>query len=325
MAYSAEVYAAANRVIEERRRLAELDANRKKDDIYAVIPEIRKLDLELSRNMASLSVLMLRGEKDPHSAVTEMMEKDAELSKKKAALLGEKGFPANYLEPQYVCGICSDLGRKNGILCSCYKEICREEAQKELAASSGSAACSFDNFILSYYPDNGAADGTNPRRKMNNYYEYCKNYAESFSSSSPSIVMIGKTGLGKTHLSLAIAKTVIDGGFGVVYSPAQRLVSNLEREHFSNSASDYYLQKYTGCELLIIDDLGAEFLSSFTCAAIGNLINERLFEGRPTIISTNLNVRELTERYSERTASRILGDYKKLTFFGEDIRFLKNR
>ena len=85
------------------------------------------------------------------------------------------------------------------------------------------------------------------------------------------------------------------------------------------------MRKYTDCDLLIIDDLGAEFPSQFTTSAIGNLINERLYENRPTIISTNLSVKELTERYSERTASRILGEYKRLLFVGEDIRFLKNR
>ncbi|MBQ7874481.1 MAG: ATP-binding protein [Oscillospiraceae bacterium] len=325
MAYSSEVYSAASRVLEERRRNAERLASLKKADVYARFPEIKKMDSELSRNMSELSVLILRGGKDLDSALEEMKSENAKIEKKRAEILVENGLPENYLEPQYTCKKCSDLGRKNGILCSCYKEVCRSEAQKELAASSGSAACSFDNFDLSYYADNGANDGTNPRRKMQNYSGFCIKYANEFSADSPSIVMMGKTGLGKTHLSLAIAKTVIEGGFGVVYVPAQKLVSNLEREHFSGSASDAFMRKYANCDLLIIDDLGAEFQSSFANSAIGNLINERLYENRPTIISTNLTGKELAERYSERTASRILGEYRKLYFVGEDIRFLKNR
>lgn len=328
MAYSAEVYAAAKRVLEERRNRAERLAALKKADIYAKIPEIKQIDSALSKDMADLSVLILRGGKDLDSALAEMNAKNEANKRRKAELLSEKGFSADCLEPQYTCKDCSDLGRKNGILCSCYKEVCREEAQKELAKSSGSASCSFDNFDLSYYVDNGAEDGTNPRRKMNNYYNFCINYANSFSLSSPSIVMLGKTGLGKTHLSLAIAKTVISNdkaNFGVVYAPAQKMVSELEREHFSYSGSDTVIRKYTDCDLLIIDDLGAEFPSQFTSAAIGNLINERLYENRPTIISTNLSGKELADRYTERTASRILGEYRKLYFVGEDIRFLKNR
>lgn len=325
MAYSSGVYAAAKRILEERRSSAQRLAELKKADIYAKFPEIKALDSELSRNMADLSVLILRGGIEPGSAIAEMEEQNKRIRQQKAALLTGNGFPEDYLEPQYTCAKCSDLGRKNGILCSCYKEICREEALRELSASSGAAACSFDNFDLSYYADNGASDGTNPRRKMHNYFSFCINYANSFSSDSPSIVMIGKTGLGKTHLSLSIAKCVAEKGFGVVYAPAQKLVSELEREHFSFSGNDSVLKKYTFCDLLIIDDLGAEFPSQFTTAAIGNLINERLYENLPTIISTNLSAKELSERYSERTASRILGEYKKLFFVGEDIRFLKNR
>lgn len=325
MAYSSEVYSAANRVIEERRRLAEREANLKKTDIYAKFPEIHSLDNQLMREMADFTMLMLKEQKELDEVLSSMESKIEDIRKKKAEILKANGFEADYLEPRYTCKKCNDIGRKNGILCSCYKEICREEALKELAASSGSAGCSFSNFDLSYYIDNGAEDGTNPRRKMQNYYNFCINYAKDFSADSSSIIMMGKTGLGKTHLSLSIAKSVAEKGFGVVYVPAQKLVSSLEREHFSFSGSDSMMKKYTNCELLIIDDLGAEFPSQFTTAAIGNLINERLYENRPTIISTNLTVKELTERYSERTASRIFGEYRRLLFVGEDIRFLKNR
>ncbi len=325
MPYSSEVYSSARRIIDERRTVADRDASIRKAGVYAKYPVIRELDNQLMREMANLTVLMLREQSDLDGVLASMKAEIEDIQQKRAAILVENGLPADYLEPHYTCKECSDIGRKNGILCSCYKEICREEALRELAASSGSASCSFGNFELGYYPDNGAEDGTNPRRKMQNYYNFCINYAENFAADSSSIVMIGKTGLGKTHLSLSIAKTVAEKGFGVVYAPAQKLVSNLEREHFSFTGSDAVLQKYTNCDLLIIDDLGAEFPSQFTSAAIGNLINERLFEKRPTIISTNLSVKELSERYSERTASRILGEYRRLLFAGEDIRFLKNR
>ena len=325
MAYSVDVYAAAKRVLEERRTAAERLLSLKKADVYAKIPEIKQLDSDLCKNMAALSVLILRGGKNLDCALEEMKAENEKIRQKKASLLLENDLPEDYLEPQYTCKNCGDLGRKNGILCSCYKEICKAEAQKELSKSSGASGCSFENFDLSYYADNGAEDGTNPRRKMNNYYNFCVTYAKTFTENSASIVMIGKTGLGKTHLSLSIAKIVADKGFGVVYAPAQKMVSNLERERFSGSASDVFQKKYSECDLLIIDDLGAEFQNSFSVSAIGNLINERLYENRPTIISTNLSGKELADRYSERIASRILGEYRKLFFVGEDIRFLKNR
>ncbi|MBR6658250.1 MAG: ATP-binding protein [Oscillospiraceae bacterium] len=328
MAYSSEVYSRAKRIIDERRSLADRDASIRKADVYAKYPAVRDLDNQLMREMANFTMLMLRQKSEPDEVLSSMKAEIDSIQQKRSEILSANSLPSDYLEPHYTCKKCDDIGRKNGILCSCYKELCREEALKELAASSGSAACSFENFSLSYYVDNGASDGTNPRRKMQNYYNFCINYANEFSADSPSIIMMGKTGLGKTHLSLSIAKAVIaneKSAFGVVYSPAQKLVSELEREHFSFSGTDFAMRKYTECDLLIIDDLGAEFSSQFTTAAIGNLINERLYENRPTIISTNLSVKELTERYSERTASRILGEYKRLLFVGEDIRFLKNR
>ena len=325
MAYSSEVYSRVKRIIDERRSSADRDANIKKAGVYAKYPAVRDLDNQLMREMANFTMLMLRENSEIDSVLSFMKAEIDSIQQKRAEILSANGLPPDYLEPHYICKKCDDIGRKNGILCECYKDLCREEALNELAASSGSSSCSFDNFELSYYVDNGAEDGTNPRRKMQNYYNFCINYANSFSKNSPSIIMMGKTGLGKTHLSLSIAKETIKGGFGVIYAPAQKLVSSLEREHFSFSGSDSVLRKYTDCDLLIIDDLGAEFPSQFTTAAIGNLINERLYENRPTIISTNLSVKELTERYSERTASRIFGEYKRLLFVGEDIRFLKNR
>lgn len=324
MAYSYEVFAAANSVFEKRRRDAQLFSALKKSDIYTKIPEIKKMDEELSKSLAELSILVLKGQKDLESTIAEINIKTRNIEQERAKILSENGFDPDCLEPKYTCGDCNDTGRRGGILCHCYKEVCREQAQKELAASSGSALCSFDNFDLSYYVDNGAADGTNPRRKMNNYYDFCVKYANDFFEHAQNIVMLGKTGLGKTHLSLSIARVVVDKGYGVCYAPAQKLISNLEKEHFTNS-DDRYIKRYTECDLLIIDDLGAEFNGAFVNSAIGNLINERLYENRPTIISTNLTTKELTERYSERTASRILGEYRKLFFVGEDIRFLKNK
>ena len=328
MSYSAEVYSRAKRIIDERRSAADRDASIKKSGVYAKFPEVRDLDNQLMRKMANFTMLILRSQSELAEVLSSMKAEIDSIQQKRAGILLANGLPADYLEPHYTCKKCDDLGRKNGILCSCYKELCRSEALNELDRSSGSASCSFDNFDLSYYTDNGASDGTNPRRKMQNYYNFCINYANEFSENSPSIVMMGRTGLGKTHLSLSIAKAVIaneKSSFGVVYAPAQKLVSELEREHFSFSGTNAALKKYTECDLLIIDDLGAEFPSQFTTAAIGNLINERLYENRPTIISTNLSGKELAERYSERTASRILGEYRKLFFVGEDIRFLKNR
>ena len=133
---------------------------------------------------------------------------------------------------------------------------------------------------------------------------------------------MGETGLGKTHLSLAIAGEVLKKGFGVVYGSVQNLFSNIEKEHFGRATdADGTTEKMLlECDLLILDDLGAEFTTSFTVATFNNIVNTRMLTSKPTIISTNLSLTEMQKRYSERIASRIIGEYNILTFAGKDIR-----
>ena len=143
---------------------------------------------------------------------------------------------------------------------------------------------------------------------------------------APNLLMQGGTGLGKTHLSLAIAHEAIEKGYGVIYGSAQNMVTNLEKERFQkdNEQQDTN-QLMLQCDLLIIDDLGTEFSTSFVTAAIYNIVNTRLMTHKPTIISTKLSMKELEERYTERFASRILGSYIPLFFRGKDIRQQKRR
>ena len=134
----------------------------------------------------------------------------------------------------------------------------------------------------------------------------------------------GTVGLGKTHLSLAIAGQVINKGYGVIYGSAQNLLAKLEKEKFSfNNTEDQpqsYLSLVLECDLLILDDLGTEFLSQFVTAMLYNIINTRLLEGRPTIISTNLSFQEISKRYTDRLTSRLFGGYIHFEFLGRDIR-----
>ena len=160
---------------------------------------------------------------------------------------------------------------------------------------------------------------------MSEILEYCKCYAEDFSPDSESLYMHGATGLGKTHLSLAIANVVAEKGFRVIYDSAQNLLSSLEKEKFSYSNSGEREKEVLECDLLIIDDLGSEFSTQFTTAAVYNIVNTRNNRSKPVIISTNLTDTELEAKYSQRITSRIIGEYVSLLFIGRDIRQLKNK
>ena len=77
------------------------------------------------------------------------------------------------------------------------------------------------------------------------------------------------------------------------------------------------------CDLLIIDDLGTELTNTCVQSRLFLLINERLTQKKPTIISTNLEIGAFSEMYSERTFSRIFSNYTMIKLTGRDIRFQK--
>ena len=154
-------------------------------------------------------------------------------------------------------------------------------------------------------------------------YEFLKEYSESFDAKTSSgVLMIGPTGLGKTHLSSALAKRVIERGYDVFYSTAIDLFSDFEYQRFKSGVGEDNgrIERYFDCDLLIIDDLGTEFINQFTVSTLYNLINSRINRKKPIIINTNLSTKEILQKYTDRITSRLLGEYKILSFVGDDVR-----
>ena len=185
-----------------------------------------------------------------------------------------------------------------------------EEAEEE-KTPTGYEAYTFDNFIVG---------------KSNNFaYSICVGVAQNPGNYSNPLLIYGRSGLGKTHLSLSIAGEVISRGYNAVYNSAQNIFTELNKEHFGRSDISFsYEAMILDCDLLVIDDLGAEFATQFTNAALYNIINTRINYSLPTIINTNLSLKELEEKYTRRISSRIIGEYAVLDFFGYDIRQIKN-
>ena len=209
--------------------------------------------------------------------------------------------------------------------------MCRCMREKLIAAgyeSSGIGSLiktkTFDNFDLSYQKHDPQA-----YEVLAANYEICKSYAEGFECpGGKNLLLMGNTGLGKTHLSTAIAGRVIGRGFDAVCETAQNVFSDFEFERFnrpygSADSEPVRTGKYFECDLLIIDDLGTEMTNQFTVSCLYNLINTRLNHGRPMIINTNLSRDELRKRYADRITSRLFGEFCPLRFIGKDVRELK--
>lgn len=321
MAYSREIYDAALARLGQSRLEAEQEAERRRSAFYRQFPRAWEIDRTLSTTAVQAAKAVLSGA-DAAGQLQKLRDQSLALQQERTALLARAGLPENGLEPQYRCPACGDTGYIDGRMCSCLRSQLKQEAYRQLNASTPLSLCTFDSFSLQYYPDAPEREGgVAPRAQMARIFKFCREYARDFSLRAPSLILQGGTGLGKTHLSLAIANEAIQKGFGVVYGSTQNLATRLERERFSRDGDEGDTNELLiHCDLLILDDLGTEFSTSFVDAAIYNIINTRLLVRRPTIISTNLTHRELQKRYSERMTSRIIGSYTRLLFCGKDVR-----
>lgn len=320
MAYNEKTLRNAAEKLAQRRITAESEAAKRHAKVVIQCPEIAELEEKMRKSAYGLVKVIGMGDKTVEYIET-LRNENLEAQAKIKSLLAEMNYPADYLEPPYICKNCSDTGLYNGKLCRCHIDLIKQLSYEQLCCTSPLKVSSFEDFCLDFYEyDRDVYD------LMACNYEFCKNYAESFDLDSYSIFMTGETGLGKTHLSLAIAGEVLKKGFGVVYGSVQNLFSEIEREHFgkSNESDGTTENMLLDCDLLILDDLGAEFTNNFTIATLNNIVNTRLLTSKPTIISSNLSVQQLDARYTRRIASRIIGEYQILSFEGRDIRQKKN-
>ena len=318
MGYGAKIYQQAREELERRRSKAEAQAAHRREDFYRRCPRAREVKQEMAQNASHIARAVLAGE-NARAAMERLRDRDQTLRQEYQALLQKEGLSPQDLEPRYACPRCGDTGFVDGKLCSCLRQLQRSLAYEKLSMDVPLDRCTFGTFSLDYYKNDPRA-----HRQMEAVLRFCQDYAARLRKNSPSLLFKGATGLGKTHLSLAIANAALEKGLGVVYGSAQSFAVALEKERFQRGedGGDTNAQLLE-CDLLILDDLGAEFPSQYVNAALYNVGNARILGERPTIISTNLNLKELEDRYSPRFASRILGAFGTVEFLGSDVRVQK--
>lgn len=316
---------------ENQRTDAFRRAEIKKEKIEKEIPEIEVLNKEI----AATSKQILNAFKDKKNFAENLKlikENNLKLQNERKDLLSRLNYSEDYFKPQFLCKKCEDTGISEGKYCECVFDLIKKLRLESLQKRSCIELCDFDSFNLDYYKniesdDQSTGDNfVSAYERMSEIFEYCKAWSMDFSPdrSTPSILMCGRTGLGKTHLSLAIAKAVIDNGYGVIYDSAQNLLGQIEDVKFGRlSYENNPMDVIISCDLLILDDLGTEFNTQFNTSAFYNIINTRMAKGLPMIINTNLSFIELEARYDERIMSRILGYFDYLQFLGSDVRQLK--
>ena len=256
--------------------------------------KIRSLSFEIAKKELS-NINTLKEEKEL-----------ATLKTKQTKLLNQLGFTKADLKPKYICEKCKDTGYYKGRLCDCVAKR-YNELVKQMSSYSKIVDFTFDDFDASIFVDNDI------REKMSKLYSASKKFCDNFPNTNKNnLVFLGPTGVGKTYLVSAIANKLIEKHQLVNYLTAFELNQMFLSYHVADiNNKNSILENIINCDLLVIDDLGTEpMLNNVTKEYLFLLLNERNIRNKHIIISSNLSIDGLLDRYGERIFSR-LADKRK--------------
>lgn len=323
MAYDPKVYRRAMARLEERKTRREEENARRRKEIYEALPRVRDIDRQLQDTVRQVILSALNRGADPAPAVKVLRERNLDLQAERAELLRAHGYPIDALDDVPYCKNCGDTGWNGAKMCPCLKLLCQEEQNKELSSMLSLQDQSFDTFDLERYsPQPWPSQPLSPRENMELIRDTCYHYANRFRHTGlRNLFFHGAPGLGKTFLSACIAREVSNQGYSVVYDTAVHIFAQMEAQKFDrDEEAEVSARRYLKCDLLLLDDLGTEVTTPFVQSALYTIVNTRLLEDKCTVISTNLSMKQIRDRYSAQVASRLEGEYHSMFFYGHDIR-----
>ncbi|GKU25860.1 ATP-binding protein [Clostridium folliculivorans] len=287
-------------------------------------PEILDLDNEIGKMCIRLSINALRSKDESPQNFEELKDAITELRARKYELLVSHGYNPEYLNLHYRCSKCKDTGYIVTERCSCYKQKLVSLQYKASGLENAIKEENFDTFNLNYYPSHRIGDEKfSPRKNIETILNsITTDYLPNFSKRDDNLLFYGTSGTGKTFLSNCIAKELLDQGYLVVYRTSDELIKDLKEIRFNNNLAVEDL--LINCDLLVIDDLGAEQITEFSVTELFTLLNKKLLNKKKMLISTNMSLQTLTKYYAERITSRLFGNFKLFKFYSEDIRVKKN-
>lgn len=327
MGIKTDIYRSALRDYDSIKATSEAVRREMKNKIYSANPRLEEIDRETNSAGVEAAKKIIRNPGDKDKIKFELNEKLYELQTEKDMIYAELGITEDYFDQAYKCPKCKDTGMIGKEECQCFRQYLIQKAYGRSLLNELSDSESFDTFNLDFYSKSEKdRHGVTPYENMRLIYSICYKFAEKFGYEYKNLLIMGKTGLGKTFLCNAISRKVLDSGYTVIYISAGRLFKTLQDEQFNRGEEEEYSSFYEdvlNVDLLVIDDLGTEFSTTLVSSQIFNIVNERMVNQRPTIISTNLTPDRIKEQYSDRVLSRLTDEFEFLTLTGDDIRIKK--
>ena len=314
------------REYEKRQNACREEMENRYKEVCEILPDYPFIEKEIATLSVESGKKLLGGHKD----ILAKYHKELDfLIMKKNNLLKIGGFPENFLHPIYVCNPCQDTGYINNQKCHCFKNATIDLLYKQSNLQEILKRENFDTFSFDYYSKDyiDTTSSLNARELVEDAVFRCKNFINNFNKTFQNIYIYGNIGVGKTFLLNSIAKELIQREHSVLYFTATDLTNILVTSAFNKNDIDAnnLRELIYSCECLIIDDLGTEFINAAVDTQFFTCINERIINQKPVLISSNLSLSHLRDKYDERITSRISGNYQILKLIGEDIRLQKNK
>ena len=316
-----------NRIMSEYENMRAAAAEKRKkrvDEVNKKFPRLGEIDKEIFRRGLDNVNNILKNPEKKDEYNKDFKENLERLEGEKQKIIDENNIPSDYDKYEYACDICGDTGYEpSGKRCKCFEQKLINEAYSMSNMADIIKSQNFDTFSFDYYSKESSDGLISPYENMVKIYNNCKSFCERFDTETKGMVFYGPTGLGKTFLSGAVAKELMDRGKTVVYLRAAKLFSVYEDYKFGRNTDKNVIDNIYNTDLLIIDDLGTEVQDKKNLSFLFDVVNERTANGKKIIISTNLEISEITKLYSMRFTSRLYEYFMMYRFYGEDIRIQK--
>ena len=314
MSFTNAQYDLIKRIYDNRRMDNQAELERRRAYVEATVDGYR----ELSDAIVSLSMERAKQLLSGESNTTEdLKDTISNLIGQKQFLLKGAGLPEDYLEPIYTCSSCKDTGYIDGEKCQCLKKLSISLLYSNSNIDKYLSSVDFSQVSDKYYEGKDL-------EAFKDTYQKAINFVDTFNTDFKNLVIYGTVGSGKSLISACVAKALIEKEYSVLYFSSSALMDLFSKYTFDYKNRQDLYSAYSDlfeCDLLIIDDLGTEQINSFSVSNLFTCLNERYLNKKSTIISTNLSPKDLSETYTERIYSRLVGNYTFCKLCGPDIRF----